>query len=104
MDSVIKGVLEEELERNLQKQKVFLSELLKYPKGSLVVTRIHNDQYLYRKYRSGNKIVSNYIGPIISESAQKAIKDRKQYVKLKKDINDLKIEERNLRRAIKIYG
>ena len=35
MESVLKGVLQEELERNLQKQSVFTRELSKYKKGSL---------------------------------------------------------------------
>ena len=37
MDSVLKGVLIEELERNLQKQRVFSNELAKYPKGRSTV-------------------------------------------------------------------
>lgn len=104
MDSVLKGVLEEELERNLKKQRVFQNEFLRYPKGSLVVVRIHDDPYLYRKYRSGKKIISNYIGPIDSEYAQKAIKYRERYLKLKQDIKDLKAEEKKIKKAIKIYG
>lgn len=104
MDSVLKGVLEEELERNLQKQRVFSNELAKYPKGSLVVVKIHGDQYLYRKYRDGSRIVSIYIGPVESEEAKKAREERDKYIKLKQDIKDLKEEEKKLRKAIKIYG
>lgn len=104
MDSVLKGVLEEELERNLQKQRVFSNEFNKFPKGSLVVVKIHGDQYLYRKYRYGDKIVSIYVGPVDSEDASKAYKDREQYIKLKQDLKDLKEEEKKLRKAIEIYG
>ena len=104
MDSVLKGVLEEELERNLQKQRVFSNELAKYPKGALVVVEVHGDQYLYRKYRDGNKIVSIYVGSIKSEEVKKAYEDREKYIKLKHDIKDLKEEEKKLRKAVKIYG
>ena len=104
MNSVLKGVLEEELERNLQKQRVFSNEFNKYPKGSLVIVKIHGDQYLYRKYRNGDKVVSIYVGPINSDDASKAYKDREKHIKLKQDIKDLKEEEKRLRRAIKIYG
>lgn len=104
MESVLKGVLLEELERNLQKQRVFLNEFNKYPKGSLVVVKIHGDQYLYRKYRDKDKIISNYIGPVDSEDASRAYKDREKYLKLKKDIKELKEEEKLLRKAISIYG
>ena len=104
MESVLKGVLEEELERNLQKQRVFSNELLKFKKGSLVIVRIHGDEYLYRKYREGKKIVSVYIGPVSGKDAGQAYLERKKYVKLKQDIKDLKDEEKRLRKAIAIYG
>ena len=104
MDSVLKGVLEEELERNLQKQRVFSDELAKYPKGSLVVIKVHGDRYLYRKYRDGDRIVSIYIGPVNSDEAKKAYEDRNKYLKLRQDIKDLKEEEKKIRKAIEIYG
>ena len=104
MDSVLKGVLEEELERNLQKQRAFSNELAKYPKGSLVVVKVHGDKYLYRKYRDGDKIVSIYVGLAKSEEAKKAYEDRDKYIKLKQDIKDLKEEEKKLRKAVEIYG
>jgi hypothetical protein len=103
MNSVLKGVLEEELERNLQKQRVFSNELAKYPKGSLVIVKVHGDKYLYRKYRDGHKIVSIYVAPINSDEARKAYEDRDKYIKLKQDIKDLKEEENKLRKAIGIY-
>ena len=102
MESVLKGVLEEELERNLQKQRVFSNELSKYPKGSLVAVRVHGDQYVYRKYRNGKKIISVYVAPINSEEAKKAYEERNKYLKLKQDLNYLKAEEKKLRKTIKI--
>lgn len=104
MDSVLKGVLIEELERNIEKQKVFSNELSKYPKGSLVIVLIHGDKYLYRKYRDGKKIISHYVGPIDSEVAMKAYGDRKKYLKIKNDLKELKDEEKKLRKTIRIYG
>ena len=104
MDCVLKGVLKEELERNLQNQRVFSNELAKYPKGSLVVAKVHGDQYLYRKYRDGDKIISIYIGPINSIEAKKAYEDRSKYIKLRQDIKDLTEEEKRIRKAVEIYG
>ena len=104
MDSILKGVLIEELERNLQKQRVFSNELAKYPKGSLVVVKVHGDRYLYRKYRDGERIISVYIGPVNSDEAKKAYADRDKYLKLKQDIKDLKEEEKKLKKAVEIYG
>ena len=103
MNNVLKGVLDEELERNLQRQSVFKNELLKYSKGSLQIQRLHDDEYVYRKYRKGNKIISEYIGPYGSEKAKQAILDREQYLKIKKSIKELRIEENKLRRIIKAY-
>ena len=103
MNSVLKGVLEEELARNIKKQRVFSNELIKYHKGSLVVVRVHGDQYLYRKYREGVRIVSVYVGPVNSDEAKKAYEDRNKYIKLKQDIKDLKEEEKKLRKAVEIY-
>ena len=103
MNNVLLGVLKEELERNLQKQRVFLNEFAKYPKGSLCVINIHGDEYVYRKYREGNKIISKYIGQVNSDSAKEAYKNREEYLKLKQDLKELKEEEIKLRKAIKIY-
>ena len=104
MNSVLLGVLREELERNLQKQRVFLNEFAKYPNGSLCVVKIHGDQYVYRKYRDGEKIISKYIGIVDSEEANEAYKKREKYLKLKKDIKELKKEEIELRKVIEKYA
>lgn len=101
--SILKGVLQEELERNLQKQSVFQEELKKYPKGSLCVMTVHGDKYLYRKYRKGNKIISKYIGLLDSDVAKQAYFQRDKYIQLKNDVRELKIEERKLRKVLKIY-
>ena len=103
MNSVLKGVLEEELNRNLQKQRVFFDEFIKYPKGSLVIVKVHDDEYVYRKHREGNKVVSKYVGPSGSDEAKKAYEQRNNYLKLKQDLKDLKIEEASLRKVIKFY-
>ena len=101
MNIVLKGVLQEELERNLQKQIVFKNELLKYPKGSLVIVKVHGDKYVYRKYRNKDKIISVYVGPIDSEVVKEAYKQRERYLQLKQDIKDLQEEEKELRKVIK---
>ena len=101
--SILKGVLQEELERNLQKQSVFQDELNKYPKGSLCIVTVHGDKYLYRKYREGNKIISKYIGLLDSDAAKQAYFQRNKYIQLKKDVKELKEEEIKLRKVLKIY-
>ena len=68
-----------------------------------MVVRVHGDQYLYRKYRDGKKIISIYVGPINSDETKKAYADREKHLNLKQDIKDLKEEEKKLRKAIDIY-
>ena len=104
MNGVLLGVLKEELERNLQKQRIFINEFAKYPNGSLCVVRIHGDKYIYRKYRDGKKIISKYIGVANSESANEAYKEREKYLKLKQDIKELKKEEIELRNVLEKYA
>ena len=102
-DNVFKSVVQDELERNLRKQVVFNNEFSKLPKGSLSVIEIHGDKYLYRKYRNNSKIISEYIGPVNSEEAKRAYKQRDDYLKIKQDLKDLKREEMDLRRFLKLY-
>ena len=102
MSSILKEVLEEELQRNLQKQRVFKNEFDKYPRGSLVISKIHGDKYVYRKYREGDKIVSEYIGPFDSDAVKQAFDDRNKHLKYKQSLKNLKNEEIKLKKTIKI--
>ncbi len=102
--SIFKGVMEEELERNLRKQKAFKEELSMHPKGYLSICHINGADYIYRKHREGKKIVSVYIGLVGSEKANKAEEDRKSYLLAKRSIAELRLEEKRLRRAIRGYA
>ena len=95
--------MKEELERNLNDQESFKMQMESLPKGYLSICLIDGKQYVYRKYRKGNKIISEYIGVPYDEKVQQAEKDREQYLDLKRTIRILKIEEKKLRGAIKEY-
>jgi len=60
--SVIKGVLEEELERNRRMKSRYVLELEKLPKGSIFIRNIGNQEYCYLKYRENGKIIAKYLG------------------------------------------
>ena len=96
-------VMKEELERNLYKQIAFKEELEKLPSGYLSKCVIGGKSYIYRKKRTGNKIVSEYVGVPGDEEVKKAENDRQDYLNIKQSLKNLKKEEIKLRRAIKDY-
>ena len=96
-------VMKEELERNLYKQKSFQRQIELLPKGYLSICKMGDKDYLYRKQRIGNKIVSQYVGLPGDENSKKAEEDRKLYLSLKQSLKELKKEEIKLRKAIKDY-
>jgi len=102
--SIFKGVMEDELERNLRKQDAFKKELASYSKGYLSICHINGIDYIYRKRREGKRIISEYIGPVGSEAAETATSERDAYLSAKKALQTLRQEEIRLRRAIKDYA
>ena len=101
--NIFLGIMKEELERNLYKQRAFEEELLSLPKGYLSICNIDGKMYVYRKKRENNKIVSEYIGVPDDEKVKEAKKNRDRYLYIKSAIKDLKAEEIRLRKAIKDY-
>ena len=101
--SIFLDVMKEELERNLYKQKSFQRQIELLPKGYLSICKMGDKDYLYRKQRIGNKIVSQYVGLPGDENSKKAEEDRKLYLSLKQSLKELKKEEIKLRKAIKDY-
>ena len=103
MNIILKGVLEEELERGKRKLRAYSETLSKCQKGSLVVNEIHGDKYIYRKQRIKNRIVSEYIGPLESDAAKKAYEDRKEYLHFRDAVRIMKREVKSLAKLVKSY-
>lgn len=101
--NIFLDVMKEELERNLYKQDSFMKQLNDLPKGYLSICIIQGKEYVYRKRREGNKIVSEYVGVPDDNQVKKAREDRDMYLLLKKSLSNLKQEEKRLRKAIKDY-
>lgn len=102
--SIFADVMKEELDRNLRKQNIFKKELNSLDGSYLSICKIDNKEYVYAKRRCGKKIVSRYIGPVASEEAFAAQKERDNYLEIKSSLKFLRIEENHLRRAIRAYG
>ena len=101
--SIFLDIMKEELERNLLKQKAFQQKIESLPKGYLSKCVIDGKIYIYRKSRTGKKIISEYIGVPGDENVKKALEARKQYLDLKQSLKIVINEEKRLRKAIKAY-
>jgi len=94
--SVIEGVLLEEKERNLLMQKQYMQDIAKLPKGSIVKKSKKSGDYYYLTYRSGEKVVSEYLG-----------KNKEKIEKIRQDINKRKHLEsvvKNLESELKLIN
>ena len=101
--SVFEGVIREEIER-LSKNILAYKELLKsLPRGSLFIRKDYNSYFVYRRKREGNKVVSEYLGPLESDKAQEEINKSNEYKRIKNNIRIAQEELAELKRAVKIY-
>ena len=60
-ESIIRGILREELDRSQRMEALYLKELESMPKGSLQVKVIRGREYLYRCFRDGKKVKSVFV-------------------------------------------
>ena len=102
--SVLEGVLKEELERIQRNIISYQSLLASLPKGYLFEQRLKSKVYCYRKRREGDKIVSEYVGPVDSPEAKKAAEDYEQRKRIDKNLRMMRKEEAKLIKALRHYG
>ena len=98
--SVIEGVLREEKERNLMMQNQYLQEISALPKGSIVKKSNKSGDYYYLAYRSGNKIISDYLGKD-AEKAQEVQQDIDKRKHLEGLVRNLKSELKLISKVVK---
>ena len=60
-ESIIRGILREELDRSERIEALYLKELESLLKGSLQVKIIRGREYLYRCFRDGKKVKSVFV-------------------------------------------
>jgi hypothetical protein len=94
--SVIKHILNEELERLQKLQQKYINEIKELPKGSISKKKRNEKVYLYWAFRDKEKIKFQYIGKENSKEAVLAFeqKDKKnKYIdllkKVQKDIKEI---------------
>ena len=100
-ESVVAGVLQDELDRNRRMQARYRQEIAQLPKGSLYLRKINHQQYYYISIRQKDKIVAQYQGKSddvkIPEIKQK-IEQRKHYEAILKKLSN---EEKLLLKALR---
>jgi hypothetical protein len=101
--SVLKNVLIEEkdrLEKNIHAYEEILSKL---PKGSIVIRNIHNHYFVYRNIRLNHQVKSIYLGKKGSVKVDEQILLRKEYLRIKRNLQLANEEFKKLSRALKVY-
>jgi len=82
MASVVKGVLQEELDRSLSLKEKYEKKLDEYPQGYLLERKMGGKVYYYLSYRECDHIRQKYLGAL----SPKEIKDYKDRIKDKKSL------------------
>lgn len=99
--TVIRSVLEEELERNDRMQNRYLQEIEILLKGSIVKRKIGNHLYCYLTYRENQKVIAKYIGKPEEKEIAKIDEEIKKRNHLKEILKTLKQEEKEIKRALR---
>ena len=100
-ESVVVGVLQDELDRNRRMQARYRQEIAQLPKGSLYLRKINHQQYYYLSFRQGDKNVAKYQGRHDDSRVQgikQKIEQRKHYEALLKKLSN---EEKLLLKALR---
>jgi hypothetical protein len=99
MNTIFYGVVEEEKERNIERQEIYQKELESLPRGYLVVKKRGDKIYNYLQYRNGHKTVTKYLKVDTDiESIKRGIAKRKHYEEL---IRRLKLEYKQMCKVVK---
>ena len=102
--SILEGVLQEELQRLRANIDAYEEKLSALPKGYLYVQTKNGHAYCYRKWREGNKILSNYLGEDGSPEADQARADYSERKRIESALRKLRKEETRLVKALRHYG
>lgn len=99
--SIIKGILEEELNRLEELSVFYKKKISESPRGSISVKERSGKRYIYLARREDKKVVFDYIGkdvPEVWKVLNEQMRQRKEYqAKLRHVKENLKEVERSLR-------
>lgn len=99
--SIIRGILEEELNRLKELSVFYKKKISESPRGSISVKERNGKRYIYLARREDKKVVFDYIGkdvPEVRKVLSEQMRQRKEYqAKLRQVKENLKEVERSLR-------
>ncbi len=101
MASVVKGVLQEELDRSISLREKYEKKLDEYPQGYLLERKMGGKVYHYLSYREGDRIRQKYLGALSPEEIKKykdRIRDKKA---LRRQLVEVKANIKYLERLLK---
>ena len=99
--TVIRGVLQEELERNARSQLAYRAEIKTLPKGSVTIKERGKKRYCYLTHREGQRVCTDYVGTAdaVEEDLRSKVEHRRS---LEKVLRHLKSEERFMKKALRL--
>lgn len=98
---VVKGVLQEELERSLSLKEKYEKKLSDYPQGYLLERKMGEKNYHYLSYREGAKIQQKYLGSLSPEEIKRYKDKIKDKTALRKQLAEVKENIKYLERLLK---
>lgn len=100
--NILDNVLYEEILKKEAKIKAYKLSLQELPKGCLFVRKTNSGNYVYRKWREENKVLTEYLGKLDSSKTVLRIKEMNEYkllkIKLDKEVKEVK----ELKKAYKL--
>lgn len=99
--SVLRAVLEEELDRSVRMLARYKEELEKLPRGTIVKRPINEQQYYYLSYRVEKKVVTKYIGNASDTDISELQQQLARRKHIKEIIKKLKQEQKEIESAIR---
>lgn len=99
--NLVADIIQEELERLERMLQAKLIEFSQLPKGAIRKRRIGNQDFLYRVYREGAKVRSDYLcSANDAEKYAMYIQEGEKKASLKQQIRELRNETSKLRRGL----
>ena len=98
--TIIKGVLQEELDNSLRMLKRYRKEYSALPKGSLVRKKVKGREYDYLAFREKGKFILKYMGQLSEKEKAKYVNAKKKRKEYRKLIADLRDQVKFIKRAL----
>ncbi len=99
--AVIFHVLKEEFERLQETERGYSKAIAAMPRGTPRILQRRKKNYLYLQYRSGDRVVQDYIGPKDSDKTKKVLENIAQRKRYEKLLKETKAALKEVRKALR---